>query len=332
MLRNGCDRIASGQTTVQTVAGVLPVRCFPENFITANPQIGTPTYITNTGSSNYHSMQTQVTLRPIHGFSYQATYTWSKNLGIPTAGYTDPLNRNLDYSYTAAHRAHDFRSNGSFELPIGPNKLFFGNSSGWAARLLERWQTSLIFNMTSGARADVASRAMRYANGVPQVVGDIDLSNGGVVWGGSTNANGQATGDYFGVGKYVKTTDPQCQISNVTDRMGFNLFSANTCGLDALVDSGTGQIVLQHPKPGQVGNYGQNKIELPGTWRFDANLQKAFRLTESKSLQVRFDATNVMNHPQPANPTLDINSATDFGRISTKTGGRAFQGQLRLTF
>src|SRR5678815_4405651 len=94
----------------------------------------------------------------------------------------------------------------------------------------------------------------------------------------------------------------------------------------------TGQIVLQHAQPGKVGTYGQNKIERPGTWRFDANLQKAFRLTESKSLQVRFDATNIMNHPQPANPTLDINSDTPFGRITTKTGGRAFQGQLRLTF
>ena len=40
--------------------------------------------------------------------------------------------------------------NGTIELPIGPNKLLFGNTTGWVARLLERWQTSFIFNGASG--------------------------------------------------------------------------------------------------------------------------------------------------------------------------------------
>jgi hypothetical protein len=59
---------------------------------------------------------------------------------------------------------------------------------------------------------------------------------------------------------------------------------------------------------------------------------KRFKITESKAFTVRMDATNVFNHPQPANPTLDINSATPFGNISTKTGVRTFQGVLRLDF
>jgi hypothetical protein len=41
----------------------------------------------------------------------------------------------------------------------------------------------------------------------------------------------------------------------------------------------------------------------------------------------------VLNHPQPGNPNLSINaSITPFGQITTKTGGRVFQGQLRLNF
>ena len=97
------------------------------------------------------------------------------------------------------------------------------------------------------------------------------------------------------------------------------------------------QIVLQHPQPGQKGNLGNNTIIGPGFWRFDANLGKTFRISESKSLQVRFDALNVLNHPQPGNPggtlnpTLNINSDV-FGQFTTKTGGRSMQGQLRLTF
>src|SRR5262249_58609841 len=59
---------------------------FPANFIVTNPQFGNITYRTNSDSSNYHSMQTQVTLRPTHGIQYQATYTWSRSLGIDSGG------------------------------------------------------------------------------------------------------------------------------------------------------------------------------------------------------------------------------------------------------
>jgi hypothetical protein len=325
VLRNGCDRIAAGTPVI----GNVTARCFAENFITANPQIGTPTYITNTASSNYHSMQAQFTLRPIQGFAYQATYTWSKNLATPGSNYTDPLDRNGDYTYAGSHRSHDFRSNGSFELPIGPNKLLLGNSSGWVARALERWQANLIFNMTAGQYADVGAQSMLYANGVPDVVGPINLENGKVSWGTSMAGNGQLQGDYFPVGTFTKVPDPQCAQTAVLDNMGFGI--SNLCTIDALADA-NGNILLQHPEPGKRGTFGQNRIQQPGTWRFDANLGKSFRLSESKSLQVRVDATNVLNHPQPGNPTLDINSNTAFGRITTKTGGRSFQGQMRFTF
>jgi hypothetical protein len=324
LLRNGCDRLASGQTLF---GNLVPV-CFPENYLTANPQIGTPTYITNTASSNYHSLQTQFTLRPTQGFAYQATYTWSKNLGTPGSGYTDPMDRRADYTYTGSHRSHDFRSNGQFELPIGPNKLLLPNSTGWVARVLERWQMNLIFNMTTGSRTDLSAQSMLYGNGTPDVVGPLNL-NGKVVWGGSSTANGQLTGDYFGVGNFMKVPDPQCVQTAIPDNMGFAINSS--CSIDALADA-NGNILLQHALPGKRGTLGQNTLENPGSWRFDANLGKTFRITESKSLQVRFDATNVLNHPQPGNPTLDINSGTEFGRITTKSGTRNFQGQVRLSF
>jgi hypothetical protein len=79
-------------------------------------------------------------------------------------------------------------------------------------------------------------------------------------------------------------------------------------------------------------------FEMPGTYRFDANLSKNFRLTETKSLQFRLDAVNVMNHPNPlpaAGATLSLNSTSggDFGYLTNaKTGTRSFQAQLRLTF
>jgi hypothetical protein len=82
LLRNGCDRLGNGQTTVST-ALPLPLRCFAENYLVINPQLNTPTFITSSGNQNYHSLQTQVTLRPVHGFSYQATYTCRRTWLLP---------------------------------------------------------------------------------------------------------------------------------------------------------------------------------------------------------------------------------------------------------
>ncbi len=80
-------------------------RCFPENYLTANPQLNGATYIGNLARSNYHGLQVSYTLRPTMGFSVQTTYSWAKSMQLrgaqvpesPIAGstggsaYTDPL-------------------------------------------------------------------------------------------------------------------------------------------------------------------------------------------------------------------------------------------------
>ena len=307
-----------------------------------NPQLGTPTFITNGNSSNYHSLQTQVTLRPTFGMSMQGTYTWSKNLGIAGAA-TDPTNRNADYTLLANDRRHDFRLNGTFELPIGPNKFLMGNSSGLVARVLERWQTSMIFGWNSGTPSDISSQSMLYGNGTPDIVGPFPFKKGHVEWNGENNEAGNLHGGtYFGSpSPYMTVDDPQCSsVGNVVDSQGYNLFNAsdNNCTLNALAvrnaDGTPGQIIFQTPQPGKRGTLGQQAIQQRGVWTLDANLSKTFRITESKQLQIRVDTTNVLNHPQPAN--VNFNSAdADFGLITggnAKTGTRSFQGSLRFTF
>jgi len=84
-----------------TVQGELIRRSgLGENFIYTNRQFGTANWNANLNHSNYHSLQTQVTLRPTHGLNFQATYTWSRSLGDRGDG-TDPLNRALDYGILA---------------------------------------------------------------------------------------------------------------------------------------------------------------------------------------------------------------------------------------
>ena len=308
-----------------TIAGgpVVPAGLFPENWISLNPQFNQANFWSDSGSSVYHSLQVQTTLRPTHGISFQGTYLWSRSLGIAATGYTNPAEREKDYILAASHRTHEFRSNGTFELPIGPNKLLFSNVSGWLARAIERWETSFIFNMATGAPTSIVAANMLYANGVADVIQPVRLRSGDVNW-GDPSSNNQLTGNYFGSSTFQKVTDPQC------DAVAASL--KTFCTLQAVADS-AGNVVLENPQPGNRGTAGRQTIEYPGTWDIDANIRKSFRISESKSVQVRFDATNILNHPGINNPTLNINATNNFGYIADKNNNRrTFQGQLRLTF
>ncbi|HET9218992.1 MAG TPA: hypothetical protein VFR18_18555, partial [Terriglobia bacterium] len=342
--------------TNNRVGAALRQNGFPDNFIVTNPQFSNVTFYNNMGYSNYHSFQAQVSVRPIQGFSGSATYNWSKNLGLLPGGYFDPTNRAQDYTNIGNNPGHSLRTNGTIELPLGPNKLFFGNSSGWVARAIERWQLGLIYNLNSGAPVSITASSMLYGNGVPDVVNPIDFNKlRGVRW-GIRNGN-FLEGRYFDNGDVFTTVDdPLCfGATNAQNLSGLNPATGPRtlrCTLNALamvVDPGTPNsyaetdingnptgrtllMLLQHPQPGKKGNLGNNAVIGLGNWRFDANLGKTFQISESKSLQVRFDALNVLNHPQPGNPNLNINSNNPFGQITTKTGGRSLQGQLRLSF
>jgi Carboxypeptidase regulatory-like domain len=298
---------------------VLRLNGFPENFIKTNPQFGTATLQTNMGSTNYHSLQGQVTLRQMAFISdFQAAYTWSKLLGR-SGGYTNPVDRAGDYTLQPGDRRHDFRTNGTFQLPIGPRKLVAGKSSGIFARVIEGWQATWIVDLASGNPSNITAQSMLYANGVPDRVGSFDPSSGHVQW-----KEGALAGNYFG-DAYHRVPDPQCA------RISPILQSANLCTLSAIADA-NGNIVLQNPLPGTRGNLGQNIIETPGTWTLDMSMGKGIKLTETKKLSLRMDATNILNHPQVSNPDLNINGSVPFGNIATKTGQRQFQAQLRLDF
>ena len=353
VLRNGCDRIAGGlfNPGAGSSATNIATRCFPENYIVANPQLGAANYLSNFGKSNFHSMQVQSTIRLARAINFQTTYIFAKTLGLVPQNWTDPLNRNADYAPPYQAVRHDLRTNGTFELPVGPGKRLMTGSSGWLARLVENWQTGIIFNVSSGNPRTIVGAHMLYATGNQNLDSAQNRANivsplfdqemkGKAVWNGPGNNSGLYYGDQFG---FVQ--DPQCQITNRTDSMGFNLFANGSCTLQAVTmkqGDGSAPIVLANPLPGNRGNM-PFSLEAPGKWKFDANLSKRFRLTESKTLQFRLDAQNVMNHADLADPQpqtgQSINSAgLIFGQIPTKGGSgsgalpRSFQLQLRLEF
>jgi hypothetical protein len=311
---------------------------FPENFIVTNPQFNTVNILGNRGYANYHSLQTQVSMRTTQGISFQMSYTLSKNLGLTAGSPTDPRDFDADYTAAGSDRRHMFTSYGTFELPLGPKRLLFGNSTGLLARLLESWQASWIVNVSSGSPLNfTGSPSMLYGTGVPDQVGPFPFDQVGVYW--EPNAY---RGNYFHNSlKFVN--DPQR--SWITKNQNLD----QQCTLVAVADA-SNNIILQNPLPGKRGNFGFNRIYGPGSWNTDMTLSKVVKFGESKSVQIRVDATNIFNHPTPAGSAVATTpgaityyagapaglslatGSTYAGDLNAKVGQRTFQAKIRINF
>jgi hypothetical protein len=315
----GLANFLNGTTNFTGVAGgILRNGGLPENFIVTNPQFAVATLNGNPGNSTYHSLNISVTKRLSQGFTNQTTYTWSRTLGTGTI--VDPRVRGVK-ALSGQHRTHDLRSNGTWELPFGPNRPLLGNAPAIIQRFVERWQFGAIFNINSGAPLTLTASASPFLNGgtnYPDMVGDIPKDFGRV---NITNTPGVIT--YFeGMGQI---TDPG--IAGVTTLQTLSSAFSNRAITDA-----QGRLLLVNPAVGTIGNMGPAWLEGPGSIGLDANLIKRVRISETKEFEFRLDAVNVLNHPNFGNPTTSINSV-NFGRISLpNSGNREFSMNLRVNF
>jgi hypothetical protein len=330
--------------------GVLRYSGTPENFIFTNPQFTGAGWLSNLDNSNYHSLQAQVTLRPTHNLNFQATYTWSRNLGNTGVG-SNPLNRAEDYGLLSSSREHNLTTYGTYTLPLGTNGSLFRDSSKAVKRVVEGWQVSWISYVYSGVPGSISDNAISSMWAGPAVnsVNGFNPSSGHVSW-----ASGDRYGYYFGKNKYMQVPDPQC---NNTSVVAASLATSCNTAIKALAvidhydSSGNpvaGPIVLDHALPGTLGNMSADNLVGPGRWGLDATLGKNIQITEGKNLNIRIDAQNIFNHPTPSgglpssynnrqyslsNPIFDIGSTTQaFGLIPYKGGHRVFSAKVRFTF
>jgi hypothetical protein len=330
-----------------------------ENFITTNPQFSAANMLANLNHSNYHSLQTKVTLRPTHGLNFEGTYTWSRSLGVRPVGtigtfgdpYTDPLNRAADYGITAGHRAHTLTTYGTYNLPLGgPNGYLLRDSSGWVRKLAEGWQVSWVSSMTTGLPYSVTTvNSMWGGSGVDLVDPSLfDTQGGQVTW-----EHGARDGRYFGMNQFVQVNDPQCNGVYGVSEGGASLQATCRQNLKALAvvnpDGSAGPIVFQHAKPGVVGSFQPNSLTSPGRWSLDMALSKDVQFMEGKSINFRMDINNIFNHGTPSgtapftydqrtyapgNPISDLNAGTGtpFGYVGYKVGHRVFSVKMRISF
>ena len=89
--------------------------------------------------------------------------------------------------------------------------------------------------------------------------------------------------------------------------------------------------VFSNEALGQFGNSRRRFFHGPGLNNFDMALLKNVKFTESKSLELRFEAFNLFNHAQFTNPDGEINSS-QFGQVTNARSARIMQFGARFAF
>ncbi|MGB7264425.1 MAG: carboxypeptidase-like regulatory domain-containing protein [Terracidiphilus sp.] len=261
-------------------------------------------------SSNYDSLQAQLTKRFSSGFSLTSAFTWGKSLDYATGGDDNGgmiyyINWRRNYAPADFDRAKNFEQTFTYELPAGRGHAHF--NTGVADAVLGGWRLSGVISMVSGLPFSV------YANG------------------GTLNTPGEA------------------QTANITGSMHVShAIGAGKEWFDPTVFSqptGCPGSTTPCPNPG-LGNTGRNQFRGPGYIQDNFSLAKKFTIYRETALEARIDAVQLSNSPQFGLPNAgsgNIITASNFGQITSTLGsgqgavngiggGRSMQGSIRFTF
>ncbi len=230
----------------------------------------------NNGRSDYHALIVGVDSNDFRdsGLQFTARYTLATakdNLSSTFSdansnynlGLLDPFEPDLDYGYADFDTRHRFVSSFAYDVPF-----FERSESALARHLLGGFTLTGIFNARTGTPFTVFDCTTGVPNTCPRYTpsGAVNFNGEGSIR-ASVDANGNPIANSF---DYVNLPAGVPFINPVTG------------------NGGTG------PFPAEMSR--RNAFRGPGFWSFDAGLYKKIRLGERYSLQLRFEAFNLLNH------------------------------------
>ena len=143
-------------------SAATPGTVYYPNTTKANPALANSTSWWSGGSGNYNALVVDFRHDLARGLQFRANYTWSKNLDDGSAWNTSvsantpafvavPQLPHLDYGPAATDIRHIAAFNGTYDLPVGAGKSFFGTAGSLADRMIGGWSLSTIANLQSGS-------------------------------------------------------------------------------------------------------------------------------------------------------------------------------------
>lgn len=123
------------------------------------------------GTTYYQGLQVQVEKRFTNGLSFLAGYTLSRLMDNTSSGFSsftaggvNKYNQKPEYGVSTSDEPNTFKASGTYELPIGPGKKFFGNH-GLTGQVLGGWQFSAVLDYEAGTAVGITENGTPFPNG-----------------------------------------------------------------------------------------------------------------------------------------------------------------------
>jgi hypothetical protein len=278
-------------------------------FTFFNPQYSSLYAWRNVGTTNYNAMQITLQHHMLHGFQFDANYTYSKSIDLASdatrIGWVSGLGGQITNAWNPSqNRAvsdydlrHQFNTNFIIDMPFGQGRKFGHDVGKGVNALIGGWELSGLYRITSGFPVNV-----------------------GNVFGFPTNW--ELTGLAF-LSSPVKTGHYA-----VTDGNGNPNISVFANGANAISS-------FTSPFPGQSG--ARNQIRGQGYRGLDLGISKRWIMpwADSQSLQFRAEIFNVTNTPvfNVQTASLALSDGGTFGNYTSLLNQpRVMQFALRYEF
>lgn len=253
----------------------------------------------NTASSDYHALQTRYNGRFLSNrLSLNAAYTWSKTIDTASEifGFADIISPNAqnpfciddcERSLSALDRPHAFSMSFIYDLP------FFTEQRGWVGRIAGGWQLNGTYILTSGATY-TPGQTFNGAFGL----GNTYLTAGDRPFIGNPNADERQVAisqidSFFLFG---------CPLNNPNGFYSMN--AINGLGECNSVSPNDVRFVFNGPGAARIfgtpfGDSPRNYLRGPIFNQLNISVFKNINIWENLKLQLRAEAFNVLNHPNP---------------------------------
>ncbi len=299
------------------------------------------------GNASYNSAQVEATHRLGAGLQFDSTYTWAKSLadnqGPANTGFAGETggarasyggDRTVDFGQVYGTRRNRWSTTVLYDLPVGRGREFGSNMNRLLDYAVGGWQTSNIFVWQSGpflsayipaGQADPSGTGSGLNGGLFGDLGHRAQKPDRV---GAARPSGQNRNNWINTAAFTCPGNPQWTPGTACHTGAVDLSTTDTPA-QALA---AGYL----PPIGRFGNAQIGSIVGPGTVNLSSGLFKVFPVTERVHLRVEGTFTNVLNHTNLADPSLNITNG-NFGRITTARGsdfGGSRTGQVaaRLDF
>jgi hypothetical protein len=272
----------------------------PTTPVQVCPQLRSVFMNTSLGHGNYNAAFVSFTARNWHGLAARSNFTWSRSLGTgaevqarSSRSVVDPWDLEANYG----PQDFDIRFLYNLSLLYEPS-LFKGR--GLLEKVLGGWAIAPLFTAQSGSPLRVTFAANCQSFGEMNCSSGSSWENAVLVappfTGGNTRHDGVPGSN--GVGINGNPATGGSGINMFADPRGaYSQFRRLILGIDH--------------RGGAAG-------PLRGfrTWNLDLSVSKKFKFTESTGLTFSAQFANVLNHFQPANPSLNLDNKAAWGNVN----------------